>query len=125
LTRTNLPPTGASVLIVDHSAEAREVLRTVLERRGVNILEASRGEDGLEILRAQHPQVVVLDLELAPGQQASLEDAYEDESRRHDASLVMLGRVSRGASRGTPRVIAKPYHYGPLVRTIEQLLQRD
>ena len=115
--------TAASVLIVDQSEETREVLRTVLERRGVDIWEAQQAADGLEILRQHHPAVVVLDLEVDAS--ASVQEAFENESQRSDASLVVLGRVkgARDAPSGS-RTIEKPYHYGPLIRTIEQLLKR-
>ncbi len=122
---------SASVLIVDRSDESRDVLRTVLEPRGVNILEAEQGAEGLTLLREQHPWVVVLDLEIDESNPAKLRDAFEDESRRNDTSLVMLGRVDGAIRSGEAdhgpegrHVIAKPYHYGPLIRTIEQLLQQ-
>ncbi|MBC8353984.1 MAG: hypothetical protein H8E66_18470 [Planctomycetes bacterium] len=97
----------------------------------MDILEAEQGANGLELLRELHPRVVVLDLEVDDSESTRLQDAFEDESRRSEASLVMLGRV-RGASQSSsvdkssdaPHVIAKPYHYGPLIRTIEQLLQQ-
>jgi CheY-like chemotaxis protein len=119
------------VLIVDRSAESRDVLRTILENRGVNILEAKQGAEGLELLREQHPRVVVLDLEVDGDDLAVLRGAFEDESRRNESSLVMLGRV-KGANRPEHRdktsaarhIIEKPYHYGPLIRTIELLLQQ-
>lgn len=122
---------SASVLIVDRSEEARDVLRTILETRGVNILEAKQGAEGLVLLREQHPRVVVLDLEVDDDDSAGLRGAFEVESRRNETSLVMLGRVN-GANRSDggvnshePRyIIEKPYHYGPLIRTIEQLLQQ-
>lgn len=118
-------PRSRSVLIVNDSDESREVLRTILERRGVSILEAREGTEGLEILRRRHPDVAVVDLESDLSDAVSLEDAYHDESRRTETSLVVLGRVSRQPPRGTDsQVIAKPYHYGPLIRTIEQLLER-
>ena len=121
----------ASVLIVDRSAESRDVLRTILENRGVNILEAKQGAEGLELLREQHPSVVVLDLEVDGDDLAGLRGAFEDESRRNESSLVMLGRV-KGANRpehgdnpsAARHIIEKPYHYGPLIRTIELLLQQ-
>ena len=53
-----------SVLIVDRSEETREVLQTVLERRGVRTLAAGRAEMGLELARRHHPDLVVLDLEI-------------------------------------------------------------
>ena len=129
LTATAPEPRSASVLIVDRSGDTRDVLRTILESRGMNILEAKQGSEGLELLREQHPHVVVLDLEVDEGDSAELQDAFEDESRRNETSLVVLGRI-KGANRsddgGNPHeprhIIEKPYHYGPLIRTIEQLL---
>ena len=129
LTATAPEPRSASVLIVDRSGDTRNVLRTILESRGMNILEAKQGSEGLELLREQHPRVVVLDLEVEEGDSAELQGAFEDESRRNETSLVVLGRV-KGANRsddgGNPHeprhIIEKPYHYGPLIRTIEQLL---
>jgi CheY-like chemotaxis protein len=120
---------SVSVLIVDRSEESRDVLRTVLENRGVNILEARQGAEGLELLREQRPSVVVLDLEVDASDSVELQDAFEDESRRNETSLVLLGKI-RGAGQSVcsdstteaKHVIAKPYHYAPLIRTIEQLL---
>jgi DNA-binding response OmpR family regulator len=97
----------------------------------VSILEAKQGAEGLELLREQHPRVVVLDLEVDETDSGELQGAYEDESRRDGTSLVMLGKVS-GSNRShdtihpsEPRhIIEKPYHYGPLIRTIEQLLRQ-
>ena len=125
---TQLSPETArsrSVLIVDQSDESREVLRTVLERRGVSIFEARRGEEGLQILQNQRPDVVVVDLEGDQDSSASLENAYHDASAGEETSLVLLGRVGAArTARGGSQVISKPYHYGPLIRTIEQLLER-
>jgi CheY-like chemotaxis protein len=112
-------------LIVDQSDESREVLRTVLERRGVSILEARRGEEGLEILQDQRPDVVVVDLDGDQERCDSLESAYGDASCGLHTSLVLLGRVNAvKPPPGGSQVISKPYHYGPLIRTIEQLLER-
>ena len=130
LTSTAPERSSASVLIVDRSEETRDVLRTILQTRGVNIFEAKQGAAGLELLREQHPHVVVLDLEV-DDDCTGLQGAYEDESRRDGTSLVMLGKV-KGSNRSddgdksseTRHVIEKPYHYGPLIRTIEQLLQQ-
>jgi PleD family two-component response regulator len=125
LTRQAAQETPRSVLIVDESEESREVLRTILTRQGFDILEASRASEGLEILQQRHPNVVVADLEAEQTDQVALQDAYQDETRRAHSSLVFLGRVSASvATDSDSQVIAKPYHYGPLIRTIEQLLER-
>ncbi|MCA9120963.1 MAG: response regulator [Planctomycetaceae bacterium] len=131
MTSTASEPGSASVLIVDRSEETRDVLRTILETRGLSILEAKRGATGLELLREQHPRVVILDLEVDEGDTTGLQGAYEAESRRDGTCLVMLGKV-KGSNRSddntsseTRHIIEKPYHYGPLIRTIEQLLEQQ
>ena len=112
-----------SVLVVDEYSESLEILRTILELRGVNVLEARAADTGLEVMRAEHPRVVVLDLDNASTGEATIQSAFEDETRRCESSLVILGKAQMsGDSRG--QVIDKPYQYGQLIRTIEQLLER-
>jgi CheY-like chemotaxis protein len=115
-----------SVLIVDPSEETREVLRTALERRGVRTYSACRAKQGLELARNLHPDLIVLDVELDfDGQSgdSSSENPFADQSRVDHTPLVMLGTVRRSTN-GLPEgeFVAKPYHYGPLIRKIEELL---
>lgn len=54
------------VLIVDDTAETRRLMRRVLERDGLRVIEAATGEDALRMTRTARPELVVLDLRL-PG----------------------------------------------------------
>jgi two-component system, cell cycle response regulator DivK len=109
-----------SVLIVDSSAENREVLRTVLARRGLRIFEADEAERGLELAREHHPDVIVLDVE-SQAADASLEDQFGAEASEQQTSLVILGKARCALAGGRAQVVAKPYHFAPLVHTIELL----
>ncbi len=122
LARLPAPPCRR-VLIVDQSEDTREVLRAALERRGVETLEASGARQGIELARQHHPQVIVLDLEADAAADEQVQAQYDAESRDHDARLVVLGRTCR-YKRTLPsdRIVSKPYHYAPLIRTIERLL---
>ena len=112
-----------SVLIVDRSEDTREVLRTVLEKRGVRTWEAAGARQGVELARQHHPHVIVLDLESGDADQQEIRDQYQAESKEHDAYLVVIGRsVSYEQILPKDRILSKPYHYAPLVRTIETLL---
>ena len=112
-----------SVLIVDRSEDSRQVLRTVLERRGVQTWEAAEARRGVELARQHHPQVIVLDLEAGDADQEEIRDQYQAESTEHDVYLLVIGRsVSYERILPKDRILAKPYHYAPLVRTIEALL---
>lgn len=111
-----------SVLIVDPADETREVLRTVLQQRGLRIFEARRAEQGLELARQVHPDLIVLDLEIdGSGDEAAGQLARQ--SRDEKTPLLLLGTARRSAPElADGQFVRKPYHYGPLVRRIESLL---
>ena len=111
------------VLIVDQSEDSREVLRTALQRRGVRTYEAAGARQGVELAHQHHPQVIVLDVDAEDADEDAVRNQYGAESRDHDAYLLVIGR-SVGYEQTVPRdcIVPKPYHYAPLVRTIERLL---
>jgi hypothetical protein len=122
---------ACSVLIVDRSPSTREVLETALERRGVRTLTAERPEAGLALARRYRPELIVLDLDDTPGclpagQQLTLAECSNEPASAeppYRPRLVLLGNL-RGWRELLPdgEFVPKPYHYGPLIRKIEQLL---
>ncbi len=55
-------PPGGEVLVVDDDVDARERLRTLLERDGWTVREAEHGRDALDRLAEGLPSLVLLDL---------------------------------------------------------------
>jgi len=110
----------ASVLIVDPSADNREVLRTALASRGWTILEAAAAKSGLELVRRHHPQVIVADVDSELESDSLCED-LEAEADHDGSRLIILGKPRPSRSFPGTQVVAKPYHFAPLVHTIEQL----
>jgi len=53
-----------TVLVVDDESQIRRALRTGLQARGYDVLEASSGEDALAQVAARSPELVILDLGL-------------------------------------------------------------
>jgi CheY-like chemotaxis protein len=112
-----------SVLIVDDSEDNRAVLRTALERLGVRTLEATEARQGVRLAHEHHPHVIILDVESASAEEEGVRLELDAQSRRDDAYLVVLGRsVEYEGSLPKDCIVSKPYHYAPLVRTIERLL---
>jgi CheY-like chemotaxis protein len=110
-----------SVLIVDASADNREVLRTALSRRGLRTLEAVGPADGLELAREHRPDVIVLDVEAEDRSENAICEQFAAEANDRNSTVIILGKVRRGVAFAGGHVIAKPYHFAPLVHTIEQL----
>jgi CheY-like chemotaxis protein len=111
-----------SVLIVDALDETRVVLQTALERRGVRTMAASQAKLGLAMAQQHHPDLIVLDLEIDPCGLDEVAGSFAEQSRMDHGSLVLLGRVRREHPRPQGEYIAKPYHYAPLIRRIEEIL---
>jgi CheY-like chemotaxis protein len=57
--RDGSPP---RVLIAEDHDDSRDALRTLLEAYGYDVLEAADGLQAVEIARARHPQLVLMDL---------------------------------------------------------------
>jgi DNA-binding response OmpR family regulator len=114
------------VLIVDHSEDTRDVLRTALARRGLETLEAPEARQGLRLARDFHPEVIVLDLESEFADDAAIRRQYDQQAACDRASILMLGDDQIGVGEGsTSGFIAKPYHFGPLIRRIEELVENS
>jgi CheY-like chemotaxis protein len=144
------PPSGEHfmpalprVLIVDASREQREVLRTLLEHRGATTIEAERPEHAVEMAREFRPDLIVLDAESDQSDTGNPTEKLREAAGRTDTPIVILGKLrhSTGARRPTcesektdkPHIssavlkrpgqfLAKPYHYGALIRKIDDLL---
>ena len=113
----------ASVLIVDNSRESREVLRTALERRGLQTWGAEGPEHGLALARRYHPDLIVLDLEASPADGDMAAKDFQQATGSPETPLIVLGTARRQTAGVTGEFVAKPYHYAPLVHKIEQLLE--
>jgi CheY-like chemotaxis protein len=114
-------PSRPSVLLVEPSAEAREVLSTALQLRGLRILEAEEPRRGLELAQEEHPDVIVLDFDQSAVDEGMHRDFAKATKDPH-SGLITLANAPPKRPAPADRFIAKPFHYGPLVQTIEQLI---
>lgn len=56
----------AKILVIDDEQSIRDLLNTLLRRKGYDVVLAESGRKGLELFRRERPDVVVLDLKM-PG----------------------------------------------------------
>jgi CheY-like chemotaxis protein len=50
------------ILLIDNSAENRDVLRLIVEKHGHTGLEAEDGQDGLKKTETHHPDLIITDV---------------------------------------------------------------
>jgi signal transduction histidine kinase len=66
VTVSRITSRAMTVLVVEDNPVNRKLARNVLRSRGYRVLEADSGEEGIQLARAEHPQLILMDLQL-PG----------------------------------------------------------
>jgi DNA-binding response OmpR family regulator len=110
-------------LIVDASRESRDVLRTLLEHRGVTTFEVGRPEQAVQLADQFRPHLIVLDAESDQSPGGEPTNVLCEAAARTDTPIVILGKIRQADGEfASGQFVAKPYHYGPLIRKIDDLL---
>ena len=117
----------ANILVVDDEPQIRRVLRSTLSGRGYEITEAKTGEEALERLRKERPDLILLDVNM-PGMGGI--EACREIRRGSDAPIIML--TVRNAERdkvaaldaGADDYIVKPFSIDELLARIRAALRR-
>ncbi len=115
------------VLIIDDDADQRRLLGELLPLEGWQVLEANDGETGIEIIRAQRPDVVLCDLLMPRGNGFLVCRTVRSElALRHTRIIVTSGRdyeSDRNAAReaGADEYLTKPVDPYTLIATITRL----
>jgi two-component system, OmpR family, KDP operon response regulator KdpE len=118
---------AANILVVDDEPQIRRVLRSTLSTQGYVITEARTGEEALESLRKERPDLVLLDMNM-PGM-GGIETCREIR-RASDAPIIML--TVRNAERdkvaaldaGADDYVVKPFGIEELLARIRAALRR-
>ena len=108
------------VVVVGPSHYCCEVLKTALSRRGMTAFASTEARSGLRLIREHHPAVVVLDGETKGASDSVIQEELCAQLQREKAALIVLG-PTRGQKLLPQQVLSKPYHFAPLVHTIEAL----
>ena len=103
------------ILIVEDHPTMREAMRLVLEGEGFTIDEAADGERALELVRADPPDLVFLDMNI-PGPSGA---EVLGELRDDDDPDVGRGRA---IAMGADEYFTKPFSPITLLQTVEQVL---
>src|SRR5438105_12302276 len=118
---------AVNILVVDDEPQIRRVLRSTLTTQGYVITEAKTGEEALESLRKERPDLVLLDMNM-PGM-GGVETCREIRGAC-DAPVIML--TVRNAERdkvtaldaGADDYVVKPFGMEELLARIRSALRR-
>jgi len=117
------------IMIVDDEPDTRFALRTLLERHGFEVVEASGGKEALERLRRRPVDLVVIDFLMPEMSGRALAEAIRKDPKLKDLKMVFLTVATLGEV-GVKELeklkisgyIPKPYNNGELVRRIKSIV---
>jgi len=118
------------VLVIDDEAPIRLLCRVNLEAEKMDVLEASDGPSGLELARAERPDVILLDV-MMPGLDGwrVAEELMDDEGTKEIPIIFLTARAefrdrARGLDIGGVDYVTKPFNPIELATLVEDLLER-
>jgi DNA-binding response OmpR family regulator len=119
-----------SALIVDDDPDVRDLVAYKLEQSGFDVRRASNGQQAMEAVAAQQPDVVLLDI-MMPGMSGLevLERWRLEGTTARLAVLLLTAKaqesdVERGFELGADDYIVKPFSPREVVRRVNAVLTR-
>jgi CheY-like chemotaxis protein len=119
------------VLVIDDDEDTRLMLRTILERRGIRVMEAGDGEAGVCAAEELRPDLVFMDGSLRRMDGAAATRRIREREDGHRVPLVFISGHAAPASRveafaaGCDDYLVKPIDFNKLYRVLERYLCRE
>jgi two-component system, cell cycle response regulator DivK len=122
---------GEQILIVEDNEKNMKLFRDVLTAGGFRTLEATSGEDAIELALSARPALLLMDVQL-PGI-SGIEALTQLRSDERTASIpvlaltaqAMYGDRERFLDAGFSGYISKPVDILELIRTVREFCDRD
>lgn len=114
------------VLVIDDEPDVLMLCRVNLQLAGHEVVEASNGEDGLEIALAERPDAVVLDLMLPKLDGISVLETLAGNEQTRDVPVILLTAKTQREDRraawraGCTDYLTKPFSPVDLVKVAER-----
>jgi PAS domain S-box-containing protein len=120
------------VLYIEDNPSNRQLLQYMLaERPGVELTLASTGLQGLELARSEHPDVVILDLDLPDLTGEEVLAELRDDEDTAVVPVVILSADATGEANerlrelGVVRYLTKPIEVGHVIEVVDAARRRE
>jgi DNA-binding response OmpR family regulator/two-component sensor histidine kinase len=125
--KLNVIGQNATILIVDDDDSIRSLLNQELGEHGYTIREASNGKEALDSVRANKPDLVLLDIMMPEMNGFDVAAVLKNDPDTMDIPIIVLSVVqdkARGFRIGVDRYLTKPIDTGVLFNEVGSLLEQ-
>ncbi|MFW5798844.1 MAG: response regulator [Planctomycetota bacterium] len=120
----------AHILVIEDEEDILELVSFNLKKEGFKVTGALTGEDGLELARKEHPDLIVLDLMLPGIDGLEVCRSLKKDSETRGIAVIMLTAKSEetdivvGLELGAEDYVTKPFSPKVLLARIRTVLRR-
>jgi DNA-binding NtrC family response regulator len=120
---------SGTVLVADDDADIRDILKDTLDSLGARVVTAVDGQNCLDCIEADNPDVLLLDIEMST--KSGLEVLQELRQRGSGTAVIMItayGTIDRAVQamkQGAYDFITKPFDLGHIAMVVEKALERE
>ena len=79
-----------TILVVDDDLSLREILQEKLENENFSVISAINGQEGLEIAKAKHPDLILLDINMPIMDGLEMLKALRKDDWGEDVPVILL-----------------------------------
>lgn len=118
----------AKLLIIDDESDIREFARSYFKKRGFEVFAATSGQEGLEIIYADNPDLVLLDMRMEG--MSGIEVLQEIRAKKLPTKVIVITGLEdseltdRAQALGIVDFVHKPLILADLERIVIQHLER-
>lgn len=116
-----------TILTVDDSRMMREMLLMVLQGAGFNVIQAEDGVEGLDMLEAASPDVIITDINMPRLDGFGFIEGVRKDDRHRAVPILVLStegdieKKNRARAAGATGWIVKPFNAEKLVEAVRRV----
>ena len=116
------------ILVVEDTADTREILHLYLTREGFEVIVAADGDEGLRLALASRPDLIVTDLTMPRMDGVQLIKHLRNEPGFALIPIIAMTAYGKGfcedaIEAGATDTIQKPFEFGPFIAQVKSLLK--
>src|SRR3990170_6091271 len=123
-------PDPLRVLVADDEAALRALIKTNLQFEGFETLTASNGQEALDVIRHEEPDVVLLDVMMPIMDGLDVLTELANEKHRRTRVILVTAKTSteaqlQGWELGCDEYLTKPFDLDVLMERIRTVVERS
>jgi CheY-like chemotaxis protein len=116
------------IVVVEDNQDINDLLSSILEEEGYQVVSVTDGRQAHEAARAHHPDLITLDLAL-PGKDGwAIARELQEDPETENIPILVISAYTRDLEaplrRQVARIIAKPFYITQVISEVEAILRR-